>query len=95
MTPRRAEVCYDADPIGAHPLMTSFGPTTPADAGAPGASGNPSAPASADVPRRNPLLVVWRGRWIVLSAIVIGMAAAIVYLVRAVPIYESRARVMV
>jgi capsular exopolysaccharide synthesis family protein len=77
--------------------MTSFGPTTPADPAAPGAPAGHSAPAPApvDVPRRNPLLVVWRGRWIVLTTLVIGLAAAIVYLVRAVPIYESRARVMV
>src|SRR5688572_14375104 len=74
--------------------MTAFGPASSPD---PGAAGAPGAQAFAPLesPRRNPLLVVWQRRWIVVSTLVLGLGCAIVYLARATPIYESRARVMV
>ncbi len=77
--------------------MTAFGPASSLDPGAapapaPGAA--PFAPAQ-EPPRRNPLLVIWQRRWIVLTTILLGLTFAIVYLVRATPIYESRARLTV
>ena len=72
--------------------MTTLSPTPPPDPGAPVAT---SATTAADPPRRNPLLVVWQQRWIVLTTLVLGLGAAIAYLMRATPVYESRARVMV
>jgi capsular exopolysaccharide synthesis family protein len=74
--------------------MTAFpAASTPDNAGATGAAA--STPVEAAEPRRGPLEVVWRGRWVVLASLVICLTVSVVYLWRATPVYESRARIMV
>lgn len=70
--------------------MTAFPPSSATDSAPAAQASQPPVDA-----RRNPLLVVWHRRWIVLCAIVLSVAAAILYLAQATPIYESRARLYV
>ncbi len=58
----------------------------PADLGSPGSS---------EAPRRNPMLVVWQRRWIIVICLVLALGAAIVYLSVATPIYQGTAQVIV
>jgi capsular exopolysaccharide synthesis family protein len=46
-------------------------------------------------PRRNPMIVAWERRWIILTCLLLALASAIVYLVLATPIYQSRAQILV
>src|SRR5687768_10003609 len=41
------------------------------------------------------MLVLWRRRWVVLVTVLACVSAAVVYLVRATPIYTSTARLLV
>ena len=47
-----------------------------------------------DLTRRNPLLVLWNRRWLVVGSLALAMLGAIVYLAAATPIYESSASVL-
>jgi capsular exopolysaccharide synthesis family protein len=63
-------------------------------------TGNGAEPALAGGPqnvaaRRNPLLVLWQRRWLVVICLAVALMGAIAYLVVATPIYESRAQVLV
>src|SRR4051812_35892172 len=64
------------------------------DAPSPGA-GDPSPQGADATPRRNPLLVLWQRRWLVVGSLGLAMVGAIVYLTVATPIYESSASVLV
>lgn len=52
-------------------------------------------PKSAAVDRDGLLLVLWRRRWTVLACIALGLAASVVYLLVAQPLYTSTARIYV
>src|SRR5262245_21102874 len=52
-------------------------------------------PVTSEAPRRNPLLVLWYRRWIVVTCPLIGLIAAFIYLRSATPIYESNAKVRI
>ncbi|CAN5553004.1 polysaccharide biosynthesis tyrosine autokinase [soil metagenome] len=52
-------------------------------------------PASSEAPKRNPLLSIWTHRWIVVTTILLLVAGAIIYLVRAEKIYQAGARLTV
>lgn len=54
-----------------------------------------SEPASQRMAPENLIQVVWRGRWMILLATVIALAAATVYLVKATPVYTSTSRIYV
>ncbi|UCD52498.1 MAG: polysaccharide biosynthesis tyrosine autokinase [Phycisphaerales bacterium] len=43
----------------------------------------------------SPMVLMWRGRWIILLATVAGLAGAFVYLTKATPIYTSTSRIYV
>jgi capsular exopolysaccharide synthesis family protein len=58
------------------------------------ASETPQGGATAVVPE-SLIQVMWRGRWLVLLTTVIAVAGAIVYLVKATPIYTSTSRIYV
>lgn len=72
------------------PIVTGNG----ADAGAGPGAGLPSH-GGLDWPRRNPLVSVWNHRWIALVTMLVVVAAAVVQVVRAKPLYEARARLTV
>jgi capsular polysaccharide biosynthesis protein len=54
-----------------------------------------SAGAAADAHRRNPLLVLWNRRWIIVSCLLIALAAGIIRLKLAIQVYESTAQVTI
>src|SRR3954462_7333030 len=54
----------------------------------------PAAPTDAAA-RYTPLQVAWRRRWTVLMTVVIGLAAAFVYVMKATPVYTSSSRIYV
>ncbi len=55
----------------------------------------PAEPASAEVMSESLLRVIWRGRWLVLIAVVALLAAAVIYLAKTTPIYTSTSRIYV
>ncbi len=70
------------------PSMNAPSPQIPGDTHAPQFLQAPDS-------RRNPLLIIWSRRWIVLGCIIVCVAAAVAYLINATPIYESKARLYV
>lgn len=44
---------------------------------------------------RHYLVIVWRGRWLVLLAVAASVAAALAFSARAVPVYEARAKIFI
>ncbi|MHC4167160.1 MAG: GumC family protein [Planctomycetota bacterium] len=52
-------------------------------------------PTSEAVTSENLIRIVWRGRWLILLVTVIAVVAAIVYLVKATPVYTSTSRIYV
>jgi capsular exopolysaccharide synthesis family protein len=57
----------------------------------------PADPFAGDgeLPRRSPLLILWDRRWTVLGCVGAALAAAIVYLLLATPVYEGVAKLAV
>jgi capsular exopolysaccharide synthesis family protein len=45
--------------------------------------------------RRNPLRGIWQQRWIVVGVLVLAMAAGVVYILRATPIFQSASRISI
>src|SRR4051812_18301945 len=52
-------------------------------------------PHGADGARRNPIQAIWNRRWIVVFTLLLSVAAAVVHLLRATPIYQATARLTV
>lgn len=77
--------------------MTAFTPGKPkSDATVPAGAGSSAlTPSSVEEPRKNPLHMIWRRRWIVLTCLLLSLAGAVIYLMRATPIYNSVARIYV
>jgi capsular exopolysaccharide synthesis family protein len=56
----------------------------------------PSEPvAPPEPPRRNPLLIAWQRRWIIVSCILLALAVGVLYLYTATPLYMGIAKVHV
>lgn len=53
------------------------------------------AALSGDAPRRSPLLIVWQRRWIIVVCLLLSIAAAIVYLFTAIPLYRGTAKLVI
>src|SRR5690242_8287284 len=45
--------------------------------------------------RRNPLRGIWQQRWIVVGVLVLAMAAGVIYILRATPIYQALSRISI
>src|SRR3954453_6068432 len=45
--------------------------------------------------RRNPLRGIWQQRWIVVGVLVVAMAAGVIYIWRATPIFMSQSRISI
>ncbi len=45
--------------------------------------------------RRNPLRGIWQQRWIVVGMLIVAMAAGVIYILRATPIYQSASRISI
>jgi capsular exopolysaccharide synthesis family protein len=52
-------------------------------------------PVPVEPPRRNPLLVVWQRRWIIVTCLTIAMAVGFLYLYTATKLYQGVAKVYV
>jgi capsular exopolysaccharide synthesis family protein len=55
----------------------------------------PDTTAAPEAPRRNPLLVIWQRRWMVVACLILSMCAGVLYLYTATPLYKGVARVIV
>jgi len=57
--------------------------------------GLPGGPEHVGIMPESLIRIIWRGRWLVLLATVVTVSAAIVYLIKATPIYTSTSRIYV
>ncbi len=55
----------------------------------------PCGPASMRTISESLARIMWRGRWLILMTIVVAVAAAVAYLIKATPIYTSTSRIYV
>src|SRR5262245_26444506 len=61
----------------------------------PPAPAMPSSPPGVDHSRRNPLLVLWQRRWVLVTCLLLALACAVVWLWTRVPLYMGSAQVLV
>jgi succinoglycan biosynthesis transport protein ExoP len=52
-------------------------------------------PPVASIVNESPIPIIWRGRWLVLLSVILALAAAFVYLLKATPTYISTSRIYV
>jgi capsular exopolysaccharide synthesis family protein len=53
------------------------------------------APPTVETPRRNPLLIIWQRRWIIVTCVMLALGVGILYLYTTTPLYQGVAKVYV